>query len=119
MASIPGPLALFCLSTTLVTLQHAYAEPHNYLERFEASRLLIGQEGTRGTDTRLEVNITELRYSGEWVIMQLQGVSDPQPTDLLALFSPPDAYERQAAPVKYENCTASPDYLQTGSASLR
>lgn len=47
----------------------------------------------------------------------MRGVPSPQPTDLLAVYAPPDAYAAGLAPVKFANATDAPGYLEHGAGS--
>ena len=91
---------------------------HNYLEKFAAGRLAV-QGGSASEGITLAVNATELWHSGQWVEVAVAGVPQPQPTDMLALYAPADAFVHGAAPVKYENLTAAPGYLDRGAGRLR
>jgi hypothetical protein len=115
---MPGLMTTVLLVVVTALLEMAQAEPHNYLEKFKAKDMVV-HVGSAGGAIQVDVNTTELRASGQWASVSVQGIPDPRPTDLLALFSPPDAFKQLAAPIKYENLTASPDYLRTGSATLR
>lgn len=97
------------------------AEVHNVLERFPTAQLRW--EDTLGSVSRsrgikISYNVTELRASGDWVEVSWSGVRDPQPGDLLALYTPPDAYKQHKAPVKFVNASDAEGYLRSGAGSL-
>lgn len=51
--------------------------------------------------------------------VSFSGVPDPQSSDLLAVYSPPDAYAAGAAPVKFANASEAEGYMETGSGVLK
>lgn len=50
--------------------------------------------------------------------MSWSGVRNPQPSDLLAVYAPPDAFKQQRAPVKFINASDAEGYLWSGAGSL-
>jgi len=52
------------------------------------------------------------------VELSWSGVRDPQPDDLLALYTPPDAYKQHKAPVKFVNASDAEGYLSSGGGRL-
>lgn len=59
----------------------------------------------------LPCTITQVEVSWE-------GVPDPQDTDLLAVYSPPDAFAHGASPIKFANCSEAPHHVARGSGTL-
>ncbi|KAL4852697.1 putative dolichyl pyrophosphate Man9GlcNAc2 alpha-1 [Chlorella vulgaris] len=108
-------LALAAVST----LSAAVAMPHNVLETFAAPTGLRWSQAAFLKDSGIEVtyNTSELHHSGDWVKVAWKGVLEPQASDMLAVFCPPDAYEIGGAAVKYANASDSPGYLESGAGS--
>ena len=46
------------------------------------------------------------------------GVRDPQAGDLLALYSPPDAFKQHKAPIKFINASDAEGYLRSRAGRL-
>jgi hypothetical protein len=131
-------LALAAVST----LSAAVAMPHNVLETFAAPTGLRWPQAAFLKDSGIEVtyNTSELHHSGDWVRscpfvesclrpdqtgclccpqvkVAWKGVLEPQASDMLAVFCPPDAYKIGGAAVKYANASDSPGYLESGAGS--
>ena len=57
--------------------------------------------------------------NGDYVTVSFSGITDPAPTDWVALYLTSDTNISAVAPVKYSNATNSAGYLSTGSGSLQ
>ncbi|CAL8470701.1 g10243 [Coccomyxa elongata] len=67
----------------------------------------------------LQVNITTLNTSGEWVEVSWSGIRSPSIHDAVALVVPADVDYRETAPAKHKWASESPTHLDTGSGSLK
>ncbi|KDD71927.1 hypothetical protein H632_c4154p0 [Helicosporidium sp. ATCC 50920] len=117
-ASVQAQALTACVTTLLIVLAAAggVLEAHNPLEVFRAERLqiVLGNE----EEATLSANSTTLERSGHWVSVTLDGVKDPQDTDIVALFAPPDNIKPGQSPVKYKFAVFDAEYLATGRAEL-
>ncbi|KAL4435011.1 hypothetical protein ABPG77_003836 [Micractinium sp. CCAP 211/92] len=97
----------------------AAAEKHNVLEHFPAAssvRVALASAGSQGI--HIHYNTSKLHGSGQWIEVSWSGVPSPDPSDLLAVYSPPNAYADGRAPIKFANASDAPGHLASGGGSL-
>ncbi|KAL4458159.1 hypothetical protein ABPG75_013024 [Micractinium tetrahymenae] len=115
------PTATLLLVAALAAVCGAAAvEKHNVLEHFPAPslvRVALASAGSHGI--HISYNTTKLHGSGQWIVVSWSGVPSPDPSDLLAVYSPPDAYAAGKAPIKFANASDSQGHLASGAGSVQ
>jgi hypothetical protein len=60
-----------------------------------------------------------LQKSGDWVTVSYSGVAAPTKNDWVGLYAPVDVDFTRYVPIKFQFCASSPDYMKTGSGSIK
>lgn len=116
---IPSAALLVLTAALAVLCGPAAAEKHNVLEHFPApSSIRVALASAASHGIHITYNTSKLHGSGQWITVSWSGVPSPDPSDLLAVYSPPDAYAAGSAPVKFANASDAPSHLASGGGSL-
>lgn len=107
---------LFIILHLLVQLAAAHGPYEHFKSSWKAHTVHVELDPAISLNT----NLTEFKKNREAVLVSWDGVSNPESTDMIALYVPANANPRFTVPVHWVNCSdVDTKHLLRGSGSAR